>query len=45
MKINAKVDISKWNGPQLVQRARFVFGKYCTEVFPKFKESIDAAVY
>ena len=45
MKINAKFNISKWNGPQLVQRARFVFGKYCTEVFPKFKESIDSAVY
>jgi len=23
-----------------VQRARFVFGRYCTEVFPKFQESI-----
>ena len=41
MKIQAKFDISKWNGPQLVQRARFVFGKYCTEVYPKFQKSIE----
>lgn len=40
MKINAKVNISKWDGPRLVQRARFVFGKYCTEVYPKFQDSI-----
>lgn len=40
MKIDSKFNITKWNGPQLVQRARFVFGKYCTAVFPKFQESI-----
>ena len=40
MKIKSSFNISKWNGPQLVQRARFVFGKYCTEVFPKFQDSI-----
>jgi len=42
VKIQSKFDISKWNGPQLVQRARFVFGRYTTEVFPKFQESIEA---
>ena len=40
MKINAKLDITKWNGPQLVQRARFVFGKYCVEADQRLKASI-----
>jgi len=40
MRIKASLDISKWNGAQLVQRARFVFGDYCTQLYPKFQESI-----
>jgi len=40
VKINAKVNISEWRGPQLVQRARFVFGKYCVEADQRLKASI-----
>ena len=40
MKIKANLSLKKWNGPQLAQRARFVFGKYCTELFPRFQDSI-----
>ena len=41
MRVKAKFDLSKWNGPQIAQRARFVFGKYTTQVWPKFQESIE----
>jgi phage gpG-like protein len=40
VKIQAKFDISKWNGPQLVQRARFTFGRYVMEADSRLKASI-----
>ncbi|MFZ9570176.1 MAG: hypothetical protein ACO28M_10085 [Vulcanococcus sp.] len=40
MRIKAELKLTNWNGPRLAQRARFVFGDYCTQLFPKFQDSI-----
>jgi hypothetical protein len=40
MRIKSELKLTNWNGPRLAQRAIFVFGDYCTQLFPKFQDSI-----